>query len=203
MPDTKLVKHNKLPVWLKLDTLYLFKHDKDGDNSKFIKEISARYQKFTNNQRITSLIKPPLMLSEASYGLIFRDMVMVEPMHDTNMEGKYNFRIELQDTSMEFIGTQFASETNNWLKALKMAKKTMDEIGRTSDGKLRRNINYLVDFYKGQPKAQLRRLIIAKCEKFISKFEKGKDGVDIGEAINSLQKAQDHFKYVKMANSLV
>ena len=42
MPDDKLVKENKLPAWLKLDTLYLFKHEIDGDNSKFVKEISAR-----------------------------------------------------------------------------------------------------------------------------------------------------------------
>ena len=122
-------------------------------------------------------------------------MVMIEPMPDANMKGKYNFRIELQDTSIEFIGTQFASETINWLKALKIAKKTMDEIARTREGKLRRNINFMVDMYKSQMKAQLRTLIVAECDKYTSQFKK--KNVDVDLVISSLQKAQDHYKYVK------
>lgn len=66
-PDQELLKQAKLPPWMKIDTLYLFKWEKEGDTTKFIKEYEAK------------------------------DFLMVEPMPLDGMKGKYNFRIEMRD----------------------------------------------------------------------------------------------------------
>jgi hypothetical protein len=52
---------------MKVDTLYLFKWDKKGDTSNFIKEYEAK------------------------------DFLMIEPMAPDGMKTKYNIRIEMRD----------------------------------------------------------------------------------------------------------
>lgn len=66
-PDQELLDGAKLPAWMKVDTLYLFKWEKNGDASTFIKEYEAK------------------------------DFLMVEPMSGEGMKSKYNLRIEMRD----------------------------------------------------------------------------------------------------------
>jgi hypothetical protein len=66
-PDQHLLSQEKLPAWMKIDTLYLFKWEEEGDKSEFIKEYEAK------------------------------DFLLIEPMPVEGMKGKYNFRIEMRD----------------------------------------------------------------------------------------------------------
>jgi hypothetical protein len=66
-PDMELLEQSKLPAWMKIDTLYLFKWEQEGDTTEFIKEYEAK------------------------------DFLMVEPMPEDGMKGNYNFRIEMRD----------------------------------------------------------------------------------------------------------
>ena len=64
--DEEMLTESEMPPWLDLDTLYMFKSEKEDDPSEFRKKIAGR------------------------------EMLLIEPVQDSSFKGKYNFAIELK-----------------------------------------------------------------------------------------------------------
>ena len=64
--DEEMINESEVPNWLELDTLYMFKYEKEGDESEFRKKVSGR------------------------------EMLHIESVQDSSFKGKYNFAIELK-----------------------------------------------------------------------------------------------------------
>lgn len=115
--DDHMISETEVPPWFELDTLYMFKADGPNDESDFRKKIPAK------------------------------DIMMVEPVQDSNFKGKYNIILELQK-KVYFIGFETCQEANRWTAALKKAKYTNEEVGRAKGSGLLRNIDNMVSLYK-------------------------------------------------------
>lgn len=63
-------------------------------------------------------------------GLKGSELLDIEMLADPGMKGNYNFRVET-NKKIDLFGTELATETSRWVKALKKAKQTHEETMRT------------------------------------------------------------------------
>jgi hypothetical protein len=124
---------------------------------------------------------------------------MVEPMDNEGMKGNYNFRMEMAN-SVEFFGTEHAWQTIDWVVSLKRAKKTVEEVSRTSDGKLKRNIDFYFELYRKKQGEEINSLIEQESSKYLSKIKLKKTAPQL--YLEVMTKCQTHFIYVKQSSTV-
>jgi hypothetical protein len=78
-----------------------------------------------------------------------RQMLMVELVNDTNLKGNFNINIELKQKTY-FFGFKYATVAQKWINSFKRAKKSVEEISRTKNDKIHRNIDPLVDKFRNK-----------------------------------------------------
>ena len=159
-PDEELLDSDQLPDWMDVDTFYYFDYQKQGDDKSFKSKILG-------NQ-----------------------ILMVEPISDPKLKGKYNFTLEIKEKIYVF-GTEFALETNEWVKALKTAKKTYEDMSRTKNEGLFRNIDLLISLYKNKKTQELEKNINYDFERFESRIDI--DSSPIQEFITSVHNQQQFY----------
>ena len=95
------------------------------------------------------------------------NFLAIEMMAKAGMKGNYNFRVETKG-KIDMFGSELATETSRWVKALKKAKQTHEESLRTKSQYLYRNIDGLIHLYKKKKRDE----IFEFCEKDVkSHFE--------------------------------
>lgn len=82
-----------------------------------------------------------------------RQMLMVELANDSSLKGNFNIHIELKQ-KMYFFGFKYATVAQKWVNSFKRAKKTVEEIARTKNDKIHRNIDPLVDKFRNKVSIQ-------------------------------------------------
>lgn len=107
-------------------------------------------------------------------------------MPQDGLTGNYNFRIEMRNT-IEFFGTDFAIETDNWINALKTAKRVQDETEKSKDIVLFRNTDIFVALYRRKMGDKITERIQAEADQFLKEEEIGK--IEIPEFLEKLEKA--------------
>lgn len=75
------------------------------------------------------------------------DMQMVEFTNDKDLPMRYNLTIQTSNNIL-ILGLKYATKANGLEKALKRAKKSMEEVSRTRDGVISRNIDPFIEHYK-------------------------------------------------------
>jgi hypothetical protein len=119
---------------------------------------------------------------------------MIEAMPEDGLKGNYNFRIEMRNT-IEFIGTEYAFETNQWIKALNRAKKTQEEIDKSNSMTLFRNTDIFVAMYRRKMGTQIKERVSREAGEFLDSIDL--KTTEIPEFIEKLEKAHDHLAGVK------
>lgn len=117
--DSTLLTNSKLPPWMELDHIYIFKYETDRDTSEFAEKINVG------------------------------EILSIQPIETkkADVAAKYCVRIDLKDR-FHMFGMELASECNSWMRALRRAKKTHEETLRSQDQKLRKNVDLLIHQYK-------------------------------------------------------
>lgn len=114
-------------------------------------------------------------------------MFMIEAESHSSLKGNFNIRIEMPE-KVEFLGLELASEALSWLKVLRKAKKTLDEIERTKDQVLHRNIDELVKMYLYNQGKRLEKAVEIDFKKYTKDLNLKKDEVSkVIEAISNSQ----------------
>ena len=149
--DTKLLKNSQLPTWMDPDHMYFFKCENDNDNSEFIQKVSCK----------------DIQLVEATS----------ETALNTKTKGNYCFRIELKD-KIHFFGLEYATECNNWIRSLKKGKRNIEEVMRTEEKKLRKNIDYWVWLFRQKRGQEVVKLCIDEFKMFSDSILMEKTKVD-------------------------
>ena len=107
--------------------------------------LSSKVQKARNNFISTFF---QIYISTKHITLIFdRELFDIEMMAQKGLKGNYNFKVETKG-KIDIFGTELASETSRWVKALKKAKQTHEEAMRTKDEKLYRNVDGFLDLFR-------------------------------------------------------
>lgn len=76
-----------------------------------------------------------------------RQMHMIEFSNDPNLKGNFNMAIEMKD-QIYFFGFKFATNADEVLRACKRAKKTEEEISRTKNDRIFRNIDPFIEIFR-------------------------------------------------------
>lgn len=71
---------------------------------------------------------------------------MMEP-DGVQIKAKYCFKIEMKDR-IHLFGIQNAKDINTWMRIIKRSRRTYDEVMRTEDKKVRKNIDKLVWLFR-------------------------------------------------------
>lgn len=100
---------------MELDVLYFFKYTSETDVSEFVEKIHCS------------------------------DIINVEVFKPDGVQIKtrYAFRIELKD-KIHIFCQDYALQVNNWVRAIKRAKKSGEELNRTANHQIVKNIDGLV-----------------------------------------------------------
>lgn len=85
--------------------------------------------------------------SEFKFKYSGSQFLVIEPIKAENIKGNYSFVLETKD-KYAFYGVKFCKELNRWLAALRKAKQTIEEIARTKNQSLAKNVDPLVTLYK-------------------------------------------------------
>lgn len=135
--DLRLVKRRRLGAWMEFDTLFIFTYDGVGDKSEYIDKISVK------------------------------DAFLIEPLPPGSgtKEMKYAFRVETPFKTYT-ICVALGIEVTNWIRILKRAKKTSEEVLRTDEAKLRKNIDKLISLYRQKNMSD----VMAFCDEEFSLF---------------------------------
>ena len=154
--DEEMISESEVPPWLDLDTLYMFKSEKEDDPSEFRKKIAGR------------------------------EMLLVESVQDSSFKGKYNFAIELKqkvyfvgveyckDLNRWVAALRKAKQTNEELARMKgvgirrnidplvvlYKKRNLDELVAVA----RRDFERVVGKISDQQKVQVQEFIKAQKE---------------------------------------
>lgn len=115
--DDTLIAETDMPHWMDLDTFYEFRFENDKDESDATKKTQGRA------------------------------IVVIEPVSDPSLKGKYNFMVETRE-KYTFYGMEYCKELNRWLAALKKAKMTSEELARTKANSIPRNVDPIIAMYK-------------------------------------------------------
>lgn len=84
--------------------------------------------------------------SEARKKISAKDIMSIEPVQDSSFKGNFHFIIELKQ-KVYFCGVEYAHEAVQWTDAIRKSKKTIEEISRTKNNKLSRNIDPMVSSF--------------------------------------------------------
>jgi hypothetical protein len=106
-----------MPHWMDTDTLYMFKFENDKDESEHIKKIQGK------------------------------QMLVLEPVHDTTFKSRYNFTLETKE-AFNFCGMDYCKDLNRWICALRKIKQNSEEKARTRANLMVRNIDPLLVLYR-------------------------------------------------------
>jgi hypothetical protein len=115
--DDQIITETDMPHWMDTDTLYLFKFESDKDESEHIKKMQGK------------------------------QLLVIEPVHDTTFKSRYNFNLETKE-AFHFCGLDYCKDMNRWVSALRKIKQNSEEKARTKLNLLVRNIDPLVVLYK-------------------------------------------------------
>jgi len=119
--DLRLVKKARLREWLEFDVLFIFTYNGPEDKSGYIDKIP---------------IKEAFLIEPLPLGVGSKEM-------------KYAFRVETPFKTYTFA-VRLGLEATNWMRILKRAKRTHEEILRTNETKLRKNIDKLISLYRNK-----------------------------------------------------
>lgn len=122
--DDDILCQSDLPHWMELDTLYFFKYDSENDESEFVDKI------LTKDMKLIQPIEDPMNISQQLF------------------QG-YSFRAETQNKTHIFK-VEYATMTNNWIKAMKFSKRYAEEASRTTAQELRKNVDILYWAYRNK-----------------------------------------------------
>ncbi len=163
--DKQLLKSSEIPHWMEMDTIYFFKYDDEQDKSEFIEKVQCK------------------------------DVKVIEPVDTSegNIKSRYCYRFELQD-KVHIMCHDHAIEVNNWIRCIRSAKKTQEEVLRTEKNELRKNVNSLVWSYRQKRGGDVQAWIKSEFESIKPKNE------ETDSAIQHLQ--QLHENYVDILDSL-
>ena len=92
---------------------------------------------------------------------------MIEYSTDSYQKQSFTITIELKD-SLLYFETKYATEASMWITALRSAKRTSEEISRTKNGKLHRNIDPFIDWFRRKQGEKLKQ----QCEEDFDKFDR-------------------------------
>lgn len=81
---------------------------------------------------------------------------VIEPVKGENIKGNYSFLVESKD-KYTFYGVKFCKEMNRWIAALRKTKQTVEEISRTKNQILNKNVDPLITLYKKKVVSRLTR----------------------------------------------
>lgn len=126
-------------------------------------------------------------------------LTVVEPVKGEGIKGNYSLIIETKDQYIYF-GTKYCKEMNRWVSALRKAKQTVEEISRTKNQILNKNVDSLVALYKQKvsPADQKSEVVLKKCLQELtahtSKVDPNK--TDLNEFLKVARAAQASFMQV-------
>lgn len=80
-----------------------------------------------------------------------RQMHMIEFSNDPSLKGNFNVAIEMKD-QMYFLGFKYATTADQIIRACRRAKKTEEEISRTKNDKIYRNIDPFIETFRQKVK---------------------------------------------------
>ncbi len=83
----------------------------------------------------------------------------------TQTKSNYCLRIELKDKT-HLLGMDHALAVNNWCRIIRRGKKTFDEVMRTDDKKLRKNIDKLIWYFRNKKANEVIKYCIEEFEIF-------------------------------------
>jgi len=173
--DEEMLTESEMPPWLDLDTLYMFKCEKEDDASEFRKKIAGR------------------------------EMLLIEPVQDSSFKGKYNFAIELKqkvyfvgvefckDLNRWLAALRKAKQTNEELSRMKgvgirrnvdpllglYKKRNLEELVAVARGDFEKVVGKIGDQQRVQPQE------LVKAQKELISVLSGVDSAD--ETLDSIQ----------------
>ena len=97
----------------------------------------------------TNLLHARKSQQSRSTVVTLREILRVDMMvpDGVQIKSKYCFKIEMKDR-IHLFGIQTAKEINTWMRIIKRSRRTYDEVMRTEDKKVRKNIDKLVWLFR-------------------------------------------------------
>lgn len=74
-------------------------------------------------------------------------LTFIEPVKGENIKGNFSFLVETKE-KYGFYGVKYCKEMNRWVASLRKIKQTVEEISRTKNQILNKNIDPLIILYK-------------------------------------------------------
>ena len=116
--DNEILKAAKLPHWMEFDTMYIFTQNHDEDSSGFEQKIRTH------------------------------EMLLIEEFNDEVLSKKgYAFKVEMANKVL-FFDCPSALHCWKWVNMLRKSKKTAEELNRTKNKELLRNVDQVVYYYE-------------------------------------------------------
>lgn len=121
---------------MEMDTIYFFSYDSDIDNSVFIDKLETK------------------------------DVCLVEPFEPDGVQikNKYAFRLEAKD-KVHIFAVDYATVANSWCAGVKESKKIAEEVLRTEQRQLLKNVDILTKHFRNKRGIEVLNYVNSQFEK--------------------------------------
>ena len=148
------------------NTLYFFSYSGEKDNTEFVKKINCN-------------------------DVIWADIVETVGL---KMKTRFAFRLELKDKVHIFLENS-AINVNNWLRAVKTAKRCEQERNRTSSEELHENVDFLYWYYRRKQNNEIMQYCQEQFNKYFI-YDTSNPDSRFDEFIKAANSSHDNFKNV-------
>lgn len=167
MYDTEPMKVENLPPWMEPNTVYLYKWEDKDDHSGYFAKVNCKE-------------------------IGWADAVETDGIE---VKSRFSFRFELADKTHVFC-TDFAMQVNDWLRAVRCAKKCEDERMRTESKELKKNVDFVVTSFVQKKTEQVISYCVEEFANSYSSVEPTEDSNSVKDFIKAVQISQKNLKDV-------
>lgn len=76
-----------------------------------------------------------------------KQMVVIEPVLDKDLKSNQHLVMETKER-YSYCGVEYCKEINRWLAALRKARSTREEVGRSKAGNIIKNVDWVMNLYR-------------------------------------------------------
>ena len=132
LEDDQILGNENYPLWMDNDVIYIFEYSNDNDNSFHKRTLYTK-----------DILSFEIIENDSAFDTV------ANFMNSDRKNANYMIRIAMQDKAMFFVCNS-ATECDKWMKLISKSKKNVEEISRTKNHILRRNVDALIRKYRFQ-----------------------------------------------------